>query len=98
MTREELMQALTDLGTMDDGAERRNHLTAISDEVKAIFDSNETLTASNNKLGEDNKKLQEYNMQLFLRVGGQEKKPEEQKPPEDNLKYDDLFNEKGDLK
>ncbi len=98
MTREELMQALTELGTMDDGAERRNHLTTISDEVKAIFVSNETLTASNTKLGEDNKKLQEYNMQLFLRVGGQQKQPEEQKPKEDNLKYEDLFNEKGDLK
>lgn len=99
MTREELMQALTDVGTIEDPAERRSKILTISDEVKSVFDNNETLTASNAKLEGDKKKLQEYNMELYLQVGGKTKATEE---PEDkkteNLKYENLFNEKGELK
>ena len=98
MTRDELFQAITDLGTITDDAERRNKLVTITDEVKAVCDSNETLTASNNKLTEDNKKLQEYNMSLFLRVGGGQKTPEDPKPQGETPKYEDLFNEKGEIK
>lgn len=100
MTRDELFQALTDLGTIEDGAERRNRLTAITDEVKTVYDSNDTLTASNATLTENNKKLQEYNMQLFLRVGGQQNTPKADPAPEEGsgLSYENLFNEKGELK
>lgn len=98
MTRDELLQALTEIGTIEDGAERRNRLTTITDEVRTVYDSNETLTASNTKFEEDNKKLQEYNMQLFLRVTGQQKTPEPEKTPTDTPKYEDLFNEKGEIK
>lgn len=100
MTREELLNKLNELGTIDDGAQRRQIVTELSDEVKLVYDSNETLTASNSKFEADNKKLQEYNMQLFLRVGSQQQKPqvEEETPETENLKYEDLFNEKGDLK
>ena len=99
MTREELLNKLTELGTIDDGAQRRQIVTELTDEVKLVYDSNETLTASNSKYEADNKKLQEYNMQLFLRVGSQQK-PQPQEEPEEteNLNYEDLFDEKGDLK
>lgn len=100
MTREELLQLLTDIGTCEDAAERRSMLTQVTEAVTGVYDTNDTLTASNTKFEEDNKKLQEYNMQLFLKVGGQTKKPpvddagsEEKK----ELKYENLFNEKGEL-
>lgn len=98
MNRDELLQALTDLGTIEDGAELRNRLTTISDEVRAVLDSNDALTASNATLEQNNKTLQEYNMQLFLRVGGPHKDPNPAPPPTDTPKYEDLFDEKGELK
>lgn len=97
MTREEMQTLLTSLGTCEDVAERRNMITQITDGVNGVFDQNDTLTASENKLKEDNEKLQEYNMKLFLRVGGQTKTPEPEEKSGEPLKYEDLFNEKGDL-
>ena len=99
MTREELMQKLTELGTVEDDAQRRLIITEVSDEIKGVYDSNETLTASKSKYEDDIKKLQEYNMQLFLKVGSPQKaKEKEVEEPEQTLKYENLFNEKGELK
>ena len=98
MTREELSQLLTDIGTTEDPAQRRQLLTQVTDEVNSIYDSNETLSTANQQFEADNKKLQEYNMQLFLRVGGQQKPKEEQQTQTEDLKYENLFNEKGELK
>lgn len=97
MTRDELLQSLQEIGTIEDAAERRSKLTAISDEVNAVYDANENLTSSNSKLEEDKKKLQEYNMELYLRQGSQTKKTEPPKQTEE-LTYENLFNEKGELK
>lgn len=99
MTRDELLQKLTEIGTTDDAAQRRQMITEVTDEVKGVYDSNETLTTANTKFEADNKKLQEYNMQLFLRVGGQQKQkePEEQTQTEE-LTYEKLFDEKGEIK
>lgn len=98
MTKDEILQEITAIGTIEDGAERRNRLTALSDEVRTVCESNETLTASNAKLDEDNKKLQDYNMQLFLRVGNQQNPAPKPAPQTDTPKYEDLFNEKGEIK
>lgn len=98
MTRDELLQAVTDIGTIEDAAERRSKLTAIHTEVSALFDTNENLTSSNTKLEADKKKLQEYNMELYLKVGQPNPNPEkEEEKQEEELSYDDLFNDKGDL-
>lgn len=101
MNRDEVMQMITDIGTIENEAERRAKLTTLTDEVKGLFDSNDNLTASNQKFETDNKKLQEYNMQLFLRVGGGNKQKQEETATEAhdlNLEFKDLFNEKGELK
>lgn len=97
MTRDEIMQSLTEIGTIEDDAERRSRITSISDELTTIFDTNETLTTSNAQLEADKKKLQEYNMELYLKVGGQGKKKEPETKSEE-LTYANLFNEKGELK
>lgn len=100
MDRNEMLQMITNIGTQEDEAERRAMLTTLTDEVNGLFDSNDKLTSDNSKFEADNKKLQEYNMQLFLRVGsGKEKpKPEQNDPDDLDLKFTDLFNEKGELK
>ena len=101
MTREELLQLLQDIGTCEDAAERRAKLTQVTEAVTGVYDSNDTLTAANTKFEADNKKLQEYNMQLFLKVGSQGKTDPVDKTGEEkteNLKYEDLFDEKGEIK
>lgn len=97
MTREEYAQKLLDLASIEDAAERRMKVTELQDEANAIFDTQDKLTGANTKLSEDNKKLQEYNMQLFLRVGEKKAPKEEEEKQENNLKYENLFNEKGEL-
>ena len=102
MNKDELLAKITEIGTIEEAAERRAVLTQVSDAVGALFDTNETLTATNQKIESDNKKLQEYNMQLFLKVGGQKKSdPMDdagKDEPKKDLKYEDLFDEKGELK
>lgn len=102
MNKDELLGKLTQIGTIEEAAERRAVLTEVSDVVSGLFDTNETLTATNQKFEADNKKLQEYNMQLFLKVGGQKKSvpmdDEGKDEPKKDLKYEDLFDEKGELK
>lgn len=98
-SRDDLLKAVTDLGTITDDVERRARLTALADDLTELYNSHDTLSASNAKFEADNKKLQEYNMKLFLRVGGQQKQtdPEPEKQA-DGLKYENLFNEEGELK
>lgn len=98
-TRDELLQGITELGTIEDAATLRAKLTALTDDVTALYDEHDTLKNTNGKLDADNKQLKEYNMQLFLRVGGQQpKKDPDATPPAEELTYDKLFDEKGELK
>lgn len=97
--KDELLARLTDIGTTADDAERRSLLTLISEDINAVYDANETLTAANTKFEADNKKLQEYNMQMFLKLGNQTKQPVQEKTEQKEvLKYEELFNDKGELK
>lgn len=99
MTREELEQALTDIGTVTDDAQRRDLITQVTSAVKDLHSANDTLTTANAEYETKVKTLQDYNMSLYLQVQGQQKsdpiKKQEEKPV---LKYEDLFNEKGVLK
>lgn len=100
MTREELSQALTDIGTATDDAQRRNLITQVTGAVNDLFQANDTLTQANTNFEQQVQQLQGYNMELYLQVQGQ-KKPadpiakEEEKTP---LKFENLFDEKGELK
>ena len=98
MTRDEYNQKLIDLASIEDAAERRAKITELTDEATLIFDEQDRLSQLNSKYEADNKKLQEYNMQLFLRVGEKkEYKEEEEQKQGEPLKYENLFNEKGEL-
>ncbi len=103
MDKDQFIQVIQEIGTIEDDAERRNKLTELQDSITTIFDTNDTLTQENNKYIEENKKLQDYNMQLFLRVGNQKaQEPNdgavEDGDPKEPRKFEDLFNEKGGLK
>lgn len=100
LTREELLTKLTNIGTSEDEAERRTLLTEITDDLTAVYDANETLTQANTKFEADNKKLQEHNMKLFLKVSDQSKPVPQVKEQENQEipKYENLFNDKGELK
>lgn len=73
--------------------------TLIEDNNKMNADTLSAMETAK-KMTEDNEKLRQANMSLFLKVG--EAKPEDKTPPktpEDNTpKFEDLFDDKGNLK
>lgn len=98
MTREEVMNTLTQIGTCEDEVTRRTLLTSLTDEVTNIYNTNETLTTDNERYRTDNDNLRNANMQLFLRVSGGRVEEHNQNEENEKRSYDDLFNEKGELK
>lgn len=59
----------------------------------------ETTTAKTTatKLSEDNEKLRQANMSLFLKVGEVKKEEDMKKPEDTTLKFESLFDDKGNL-
>ena len=105
MDKNEFLEMVKQIGTLEDEVERRTKLTELTDSVSNIFDSNVELMEKNKQFEEDNEKLRNANMQLFLKVGAnktekevqedQVGKVEEEKEPR---KFEDLFDDKGNLK
>lgn len=105
MTKQEFLDAITSIGTCEDDVERRTLLDQLRDEVSADYDSLTNLENQNTQYQQDNETLRAANMKLFLKVGEQK---EESKKKEDStgikedeeseLKFEDLIDEKGDLK
>lgn len=73
-------------------------LSELTDDYTKVSADTETAKTTAQKLTDDNEKLRQANMSLFLKVG--ETKPQDtQKTKEDETpKFDDLFDEKGNLK
>lgn len=103
MNKQEFLDKVTEIGTCTDEAQRRTLLTSLADEVSTTFDEHKTLTDQNAQYVKDMENLRSANMKLFLQVGEQ-RKPDS---PIDNnggnkeepkLTYENLFNEKGELK
>lgn len=96
--------ALLGMVAADNQAAASEQLTALSDAFEQNFNALETANGNVTKLTENNEKLRKTNMDLFLRVGStkQEKEtPEKGATDKDGgepLNYNDLFNEKGELK
>lgn len=83
---------------MDDGA-ISNLLADLSDDYGILLSKIDEINLQNEKLKNDNDNLRDSNMRLFLRVG-KEPDPDETPASEEPKKrtYENLFNEKGDLK
>lgn len=102
ITRESFNDLVQRIGTCEDSTERTTLLSELSEGVTPMFESIQNLTNQNNDLNNRVKEVQDRNMELFLRVGS--KSPEDAnaelsgKKSEQDLKYEDLFNENGGLK
>ena len=105
MEKSEFIEAVQKIGTCEDEIERRTLLTGLQDDISAIFDSNSDLTEKNTNLQAENEKLVKANMELFLRIGNPKDQSEIKQnetgienKEEETMKFEDLFNEKGELK
>lgn len=102
MTKQEFQDLLTQIGTCADETDRRELLSRLHDDGSTIFDDYDAAETALAAAVEDNEKLRQANMRLFLRVGDHTE-PEPPKTPTPDpdtpkLRYEDLFNEKGELK
>lgn len=103
MNREEALQYIQEAGTLEDEAERRTRLADLSEGISEVYKENETLQETVKDLEEKNEKLRAANMDLFTRVGIQKTPDEELDNGDDEdepekRKFENLFNEKGELK
>lgn len=101
MTKDELITQIQAIGSCENEADRREMLTQLQENCTTDYDRFATLEKTNNQLSSDNENLRSANMKLFLRIGSN--KPEDKPndgddPAPKNLKYEDLFDEKGELK
>ena len=108
MTREEFTEkSASVLEALDD----RGTVSLILDELRKGFydevDEKETLITERDDLKKRNEGLQEANMDLFLKLGKpatgiddviDEKIKKDSEPKEPELKYEELFDENGELK
>ncbi|MBR0369959.1 MAG: hypothetical protein IJH63_04460 [Methanobrevibacter sp.] len=105
MDKEKFNEIIKAIGTCEDEAERRTMLAELSEATSKVFDENASLTETNKSVIDDNEKLRSANQKLFLMVGAdktdqqrvedQTGLKEETKEPR---KFENLFNEKGELK
>lgn len=105
MLKQDFLDKIQAIGTCEDDVQRRCMLAELSEEGSKIFDDFEEVSASNKKYMEDNERIRAANMELFLQVGqkkGQQERKEGltgvKEEPEEKLKFEDLFDEKGGLK
>lgn len=105
MDKESLITRITEIGTCEDEATRRELLATLQDDVCKDYDEHSSLKETNEQLTKDNEDLRSANMKLFLRMGEHKTAEELAKakgaeiPPEEPKKdFKDLFDEKGNLK
>ena len=106
MTRDEhknIVNQLLAMATPEQQAAASDLLTQLTDDYEQTLTNSEQLTANNETLTANNETLRQVNAKLFLKVGETDKhmntKPTT-KPGdgnEDQLTFEALFNEKGEL-
>ncbi len=102
MQKQDFLNYITKIGSCESEVDRRELLAQLGEEASKDYDDFATLTETNKTLTADNETLRNANMKLFLRVGGaKEEQPNGHDNPQNNdtnLTYENLFNEKGELK
>ena len=100
MDKQKFLEQITAIGTCEDEADRRTMLTALSADVEGVFEENATLTQQNQEYVTANEKLRQANMELFLQIGkGKDADVgQEQEEPKEKLSFENLFDERGNLK
>lgn len=98
LTKKEFQERITAIGTCEDETTRRELLASLSEDGATIYDEYDTAETARATAVADNEKLREANMKLFLRVGDHKEPEIPAKETTPELKYENLFNEKGELK
>lgn len=99
MTRDELQQRLQEIGTCTDDAERRTLIASLSEDASADYDAHAAVVTERDQLQTANQQLQNYNMDLFKRLPvKKDDTPAGGDKPAEKRKFEDLFNEKGEIK
>lgn len=91
---------ISEIGTCEDEATRRELLTQLQEEVNGDYDRLTELETTNSQLTSDNESLRSANMKLFLRVGDHKagKSDSFEDEPKEKREFKNLFNEKGGIK
>ena len=98
MTKDEVRQALQNIGTCEDDATRRTLLADLQTSLEADYTAHEDTVNQNTTFQQQINQLQENNMKLFLKIGDPTKPEQKDDKPAEKLKFSDLFNDKGGLK
>lgn len=109
MTREEhknIVNQILAMATPENQASMSGLLTQLTDDYEETLTSNETLTTTNATLTANNEQLRKVNTDLFLKVGHSSTNKNDPKNNPSNggeseipeMKFEDLFDEKGGLK
>lgn len=104
MDKNEFLSKIQEIGTCEDDATQRALLSELSNDVSAVYDEIDTLRSDNKQMTADMETLRSANMKLFQQVGIQ-KSPEdiahdkgEPTPPPEKRSFNNLFDEKGNIK
>lgn len=106
MTKEEFTQKVQEItSNLEDQGKVTSLLTELTKEYENVFDDKTNLTTMNETLTTKNQELKDYNMKLFMQVTTDNKTSDNNLPldppgnkEEDKLKFEDLFDEKGEFK
>lgn len=101
MTKQEMLDALTQIGTCEDEIERRGLIATLTESATADYDEMDNLRTQNEELTTTVEETRKANMDLFLQVtaskGGKPDDSGIEEPPK-KREFKDLFNEKGEIK
>lgn len=95
-TKEQINQRIQEIGALGSVEEIRAGLGNLQQELEADYDEANGIITERDSLLDRNARLEKANNDLFLQIG--DKKEPEKTPEKQDKKFEDLFNEKGELK
>lgn len=95
-TKEQINQLIQEIGSLGSVEEIRAGLGNLQQELEADYEEVDGIIEERDGLLERNTRLEKANNDLFLQIGSK-KEPEKKQEPE-NLKFENLFNEKGEIR
>jgi predicted nuclease with TOPRIM domain len=93
MDKDLFIEKIKEAGLSDDMVKVRGILAEIQDEVSKVFDESVTMKETLTKANEDMESLRQANMDLFKKIGSNEKPDEtgiKQEPPKVYESYENL--------
>ena len=99
MKKDDFSKLIKEIGACEDITQAREKLVLLENETLKDYDAFDTTSKELEGYKADNEKLRQANMNLFLQIGDPNKKldPGKKEEPKE-LKFENLFNEKGELK